>query len=138
MRKKKTIQLTDFQKNVITYIALGGLGYVIYYLAKNKRTAQSQAGYNNFLAVNNIPVTTAKKVEEFANLICDPNLFVYPTEIASLINTMTDKELADFHLVYNNFYKGNLCDNLSPRELLEDEWGNYYQTTEQFLKSKGY
>ena len=135
---KKKIQLTDFQKNVITYIALGGIAYVVYNLLKNKRTAQSQAGYNNFLLTNNIPFTTAKKVEEFANLICDPNLFVYPTEIASLINTMTDKELADFHLVYNNFYKGNLCDNLSPKELLKDEWGNYYQSTEQFLNSKGY
>ena len=135
---KKKIQLTDFQKNVITYIALGGIAYVVYNLLKNKRTAQSQAGYNNFLLTNNIPFTTAKKVEEFANLICDPNLFVYPTEIASLITTMTDKELSDFHLVYNTFYKGNLCDNLTPKDLLEDEWGNYYQSTQQFLNSKGY
>ena len=32
---KKKIQLTDFQKNVITYIALGGIAYVVYNLLKN-------------------------------------------------------------------------------------------------------
>ena len=135
---RKKIQLTDFQKNVITYIALGGVAYGVYLLIQNNKHKNATKGLDAWLRANNIPQRTYDKVESFASYICDPNLFVYPTEISALITTMNAQELQDFHLVYDKFFKGGLCDNLTPRELLEDEWGNYYQNTEEFLKNNGY
>ncbi len=135
---RKKIQLTDFQKNVITYVALGGVAYAVYLVIKNNRYKDAQQGMDAWLRQNNIPQRTADKVESFAIMICDPNLFVYPTQIASLITTMNAQELADFHAVYNKFYKNLLCDDLTPRELLKDEWGNYYAGVEDFLEQNGY
>ena len=135
---RKKIQLTDFQKNAITYIALGGLAYAVYLISKNNKTKEAQRGMDAWLRQNNILKITADKVEDFASMICDPNLFVYPTEISALITTMNAQELADFHAVYNKFYKNLYCDNLTPRELLGEEWGNYYAGVEDFLEQNGY
>lgn len=138
MAVKKKIQLTDFQKNALTFIALGGIGYAVYSLINKNANKLSEDALNRWLRQNNIPRSTADKVEAFANMICDPNLFVYPTQITALITTMNNQELADFHKVYDQLYKNQLCDDLSPRELLEDEWGNYYANAEMFLLTNGY
>ena len=138
MAVRKKIQLTNFQKNALTFIALGGLGYIVYNLINKDADKLSQDALNQWLRQNNIPKSTADKVEAFSSMICDPNLFVYPSQVSALITTMNKQELADFHLVYNTFYRNQLCDDLSPRELLEDEWGNYYANTEMFLLRNGY
>ena len=133
----KKFNLTDGQKNILTYIALGGVGYLIYLAVKNKSKVTDKA-FDQWLKDNNIPKQTANRVDEFASLICDPNLFVYPSEVAVLIETMDDKQLSDFNLIYETFYRGNLCEDYSLRDLLDAEWGNYYQNTQEFLREAGY
>ena len=132
------MQLTDFQKNVLTLSVFGGIAYLIFDRYFKNKSEVTDSQLDKFLADNNLKKSTYDKVFAFSGFVCDPNFLVYPNEIASLINTMDPEELEDFHFIYNTFFKNQRCANLSPRELLESEWGNYYASTEQYLFDNGY
>lgn len=132
------MELTEFQKNVLTVSVVGGIAYLIFdrYIKNNSEVSKSQI--DKFLSDNNLKKSTYNKVFAFSGYVCDPNFLVYPNEIASIINTMDPQELSDFHFIYNTLFKNQRCANLSPRELLEDEFGNYYASSEKYLFDNGY
>jgi len=62
---------------------------------------------------------------------------VYPGYVA-IIKTFNDDELRQLNQYWDFFHRGGVCDDLSLKNTLIDEWGNYYENVEIFLDNKGY
>ena len=122
-------------KKIILWSAIGIGAYFIY--KKFLAPRPSRVLMQQWAHENDIDPRIMEYAEQMVYSICDPNLFVYPNEVAQ-IKTYTDDELRQFHLIYDTFYRGNLCDDLKWSDLLDGEWGNYYANTQNWLISKGY
>lgn len=135
MPKKKKIQT----KEIIVWSALGIGGFFIVKSIYDYFNDPSDKIIKDWATQNNIPKSMVEYVDEVTGLVCGPNLFYYPTEVA-LIQSFDEQQLQDFHKVYNTFYKGNSCKDASWADTLDSEWSGfgYYDSTINFLRNKGY
>ncbi len=135
MPTKKKIKPTE----IIVWSSLGLGGFFIIKAIYDYFNEPSDIIIQKWSTQNNIPQSMMDYVDEVTGLVCGPNLLYYPTEV-SLIQSFGPQELADFHKVYNTFYRGNACANKSWSDVLDSEWSGfgYYDSTIDFLKNKGY